>query len=226
MTLLLHNIRLPLASFTLKLDVSLNHHVTGIFGSSGAGKTSLLDLAAGLRRAESARIQLGDQLLTDTAQRIEVPAHRRRIGYVPQDLALFPHLSVRQNLLYGCPAESEERFSYAHVTELLEIGGLAGRRIHDLSGGEKQRVALGRALLASPQLLILDEPLTSLDYALKRKVLPYLSRIRDEYPLPMLYVSHDPSELAELCDEILVLERGEVIAQGKPDETLPRLRSP
>ena len=188
--------------------------VTAICGPSGAGKTSLLDLIAGLRRPESAFIQLDDRVLTHTAAGTRVPARHRQIGYVPQDLALFPHLSVRKNLLYGCRPESEPNqghlFSFAHVTAVLEIESLTDRRVNNLSGGEKQRVALARALLASPRLLLLDEPLANLDDALKAKILPYLTRIRDEFRLPMLYVTHDLDEVQALGAPVLRLDRGKL----------------
>lgn len=213
MKLLLKNISLPLADFALTIDVDIQNQVTGVFGPSGAGKTSLLDLIAGLRRPKSAFIQLGDRVLTDTATRTAVPTRHRQIGYVPQDLALFPHLSVRQNLLYGRKEirTPDPLFSLEHVTQVLEIQPLTGRRVTHLSGGEKQRVALARALLASPQLLLLDEPLASLDTVLKSKIIPYLARIRDEFHIPMLYVTHDWNEVQSLCAEVLIMERGQIV---------------
>jgi molybdate transport system ATP-binding protein len=218
MNLALKNISLPLAQFTLEADIAIENQVTAIFGPSGAGKTSLLDLIAGLRRPKSAFIQLGERVLTDTARNVEVPTREREIGYVPQDLALFPHLSVRQNLLYGCQGAGETGglFSYAHVTEVLEISPLAERRVNHLSGGEKQRVALARALLTSPRLLLLDEPLGSLDTGLKSRIIPYLARIRDEFKVPMLYVTHEWSEVQALCGEALILERGRFVRRGDP----------
>jgi molybdate transport system ATP-binding protein len=172
-------------------------------------------LIAGLRRPKSAFVQLGDRILTDTTNGTHVPARQRQIGYVPQDLALFPHLSVRRNLLYGHKPGSEANdgglFSYGHVTEVLEIQTLADRGVTNLSGGEKQRVALARALLTSPRLLLLDEPLANLDRALKAKILPYLIRIRDEFHLPMLYVTHDLDEVRPLCEQVLTLERGNIV---------------
>jgi molybdate transport system ATP-binding protein len=214
MSLRLKQIVLPLSEFTLEVDVEIVGQVTAICGPSGAGKTSLLDLIAGLRRPEAAFIQMGDSVLTDTAARKNLPARQRHIGYVPQDLALFPHLSVRKNLVYGHKSEDEiahgHLFSYEHVTEVLEIQSLAERSIRNLSGGEKQRVALARALLTSPQLLLLDEPLANLDVALKAKIIPYLARIRDEFHLPMLYVTHDLDEVRALCEQVLRLERGKL----------------
>lgn len=220
MYLLLQKISLALADFTLEVDVELHSQVTAVFGPSGAGKTSLLDLIAGLRRPQSAFIQLNERVLTDTSNRVQVPTRLRQIGYVPQDLALFPHLSVRQNLLYGYNAsvETNHLFSFEHVTQVLEIQSLALRSVTDLSGGEKQRVALARALLTSPRLLLLDEPLASLDLNLKWKIIPYLARIRDEFRLPMLYITHDPEEVRALCDEVLVINRGCIITRSRTAE--------
>lgn len=213
MKLLLKNISLPLAEFPLTIDVEIQNQVTAIFGPSGAGKTSLLDLIAGLRHPISALVQLDERVLTDTTTRTHVPTRLRQIGYVPQDLALFPHLSVKQNLLYGAKGTRTPgtAFGYEHVTQVLEIQPLADRRITNLSGGEKQRVALARALLTSPQLLLLDEPLASLDSMLKSKIIPYLARVRDEFHIPMLYVTHDWSEVEALCSEALIMERGKIV---------------
>ncbi|MBC8095198.1 MAG: ATP-binding cassette domain-containing protein [Akkermansiaceae bacterium] len=221
--LILKNILLPLADFVLEIDLELHCQVTAIFGPSGAGKTSLLDLIAGLRRPKSALITLDHQILTDTAAGVSVATRLRRIGYVPQDLALFPHLSVKENLLYGHrpDANSNRVFRYEHVTEVFEIQSLTERRIQNLSGGEKQRVALARALLSSPRLLLLDEPLASLDAGLKSRIIPYLARIRDEFPIAMLYVTHDWPEVQPLCSEVLVMERGRVLRRGKPTELSP-----
>jgi len=220
MNLTLKRISLSLAEFTLAAEAVMQCQVTGIFGPSGAGKTSLLDLIAGLRRPRSAFIQLGEFVLTDTAAGVQVPTRHRRVGYVPQDLALFPHLSVRQNLLYGHKGFSTSGglFDFEHVARVLEIEPLVARGINRLSGGEKQRVALARALLASPRLLLLDEPLASLDTGLKSRIIPYLARIRDEFHLPMLYVTHDWSEVIALCQEVLVLERGQFVRRGNPTD--------
>lgn len=220
MTLLLKNISVPLAPFALEVDVEVRGRVTAIFGPSGAGKTSLLDLVAGLRRADSAFIQIGEQVLTDTARGVSVPSRRRGIGYVPQDLALFPHLSVRQNLLYGQKSGNgaDGSFTFERVVEILEIESLVQRRVTGLSGGEKQRVALARALLSSPRLLLLDEPLASLDAPLRARILPYLARIRDEFRVPMLYVTHDRFETLALADEMVVLVAGKVAQNGPVQE--------
>lgn len=222
MKLVLREVRVPLAHFTLEVDVEVAREVTGLFGPSGAGKTTLLDLVAGLRRASSAYIELDGRVLTDTARGEEVPARERRIGYVPQDGALFPHLSVRGNLLYGRKRGEEEAegFSLERVTGVLEIGRLLDRRVGGLSGGEKQRVALARALLSSPRLLLLDEPLAALERQLKERILEYLRQVRDEFRVPMIYVSHATDEILALCDEVLVLEQGRLMARGEPAAVL------
>ncbi len=228
MKLVLRDVRCPLAHFTLALDVEITHDVTALFGPSGAGKTTALDLIAGLRRAPSAYIELDGRVLTDTAGAAgrEVPARDRHIGYVPQDGALFPHLSVRGNLLYGSKGgargEGKGDTSHERVTEVLDIGHLLDRRIGGLSGGERQRVALARALLSSPRLLLLDEPLASLDEELRTRVLDYLKRVRDELRVPMLYVSHSRREVVELCEEVLVLDRGVLKGKGEPRALLFR----
>src|SRR5215831_17605581 len=216
MKLALKTICLPLVEFTLEVDVELGGDITAIFGPSGAGKTSLLDLIAGLRRPKSAVIELNGKMLCDTRNGINVSTRLRELGYVPQDLALFPHLSVRQNLLYGCKAEDNGKsmFSFDHVVDVLDIQPLVRRGVTELSGGEKQRVALARALLASPKLLLLDEPLASLDLSLKTRIIPYLARVRDEFRIPMLYVTHDRHEVLALADEIVVLVNGKVAQTG------------
>jgi molybdate transport system ATP-binding protein len=220
MSLLLKGISLPLAPFTLEVDVEIRGRFTAIFGPSGSGKTSLLELVAGLRPARSAFIQLGDRVLTDTAKGVFVPIRQRGIGYVPQYLALFPHLSVRQNLLYGRKSggETNRLFAFERIVELLELQPLVQRGVTELSGGEKQRVALARALLAAPRLLLLDEPLASLDLKLKMRIIPYLARVRDEFHIPTLYVTHDRSETLALADEMVVLVNGKVEQSGSVQE--------
>lgn len=222
MSLHLQGVRLPLGEFGLEVDVELQAHVTAFFGASGAGKTTLLDIIAGLRRPEAGRVRLHDKVLSDSAQKVFVPAYKRQIGYVPQDLALFPHLTVRHNLLFGRKSNTEHGgdSSFTTVTDMLDISGLVDRRIGQLSGGEKQRVALGRALLSEPRLLLLDEPLASLDAALKDRILPYLRQIRDVFDIPIVYVSHDPREVLALCDEVLTIEQGRFIRRGKPLQVL------
>jgi molybdate transport system ATP-binding protein len=220
MTLLLKNLELPTPHFTLAIDAVLDGRVTGFVGPSGSGKTTLLELIAGLRKPARGEIALNETILTGTTPRVFLAPERRKIGYMPQDGALFPHLSVRKNLLYGF-GKSHERpagLSFDHVVDVLEISSLLDRAIATLSGGEKQRVALGRALLAAPKLLLLDEPLASLDAALKERLLPYLVRVRDEFTIPMIYVTHSPDEVVALCDEVLILRSGKIEKRGRPAE--------
>jgi molybdate transport system ATP-binding protein len=223
MSLLLKNISLPLNPFTLEVDVEIHGRVTAI-GPSGSGKTSLLELVAGLRRAKSAFIQFDDRVLTDVSRGIVVPVRQRGIGYVPQELALFPHLSVRQNLLYGRKSgrETNRLFTFERIVEILEIQPLVQRGVTELSGGEKQRVALARALLSAPRLLLLDEPLASLDLKLKMRIIPYLARIRDEFHTPMLYVTHDRFETLALADQMVVLVNGKIEQTGSVQEVFSR----
>jgi molybdate transport system ATP-binding protein len=224
MSLILKNISLPLAPFTLEVDVEIHGRVTVIFGPSGSGKTSLLEVVAGLRAARTAFIQLDDWVLTDVARGVFVPIRQRGVGYVPQDLALFPHLSVRQNLLYGRKSgrDKERVFPFERIVEILEIQPLLQRGVTQLSGGEKQRVALARALLAAPRLLLLDEPLASLDLKLKMRILPYLARVRDEFRIPMLYVTHDRLETLALADRMVVLVNGKIEQTGPVQEVFSR----
>jgi molybdate transport system ATP-binding protein len=214
-------LRLPLSAFVLEVDARLGARITGVFGASGAGKTTLLEVIAGLRRPATGRIALDGVVLCDAGRGFSLAPERRQIGYVPQDVALFPHLSVRQNLCYshaaGTPGH-RPAITYAHVVEVLNLAGFAERRVGSLSGGERQRVAFGRAVLAAPRLLLLDEPLDGLDAALKERVIPYLLTIRDEFGIPMLYVSHDPNEVVALCDDVLLLDRGRCARRGPPAE--------
>jgi molybdate transport system ATP-binding protein len=220
MNLRFGNVSLRLNGFTLDLDLALDKKVTALFGSSGAGKTTVLELVAGLKRPDRGAIELDGVSLVDVSRGVFVPARNRAIGYVPQDLALFPHLSVRRNVVYGLKKEGAPalKISREKLCRVLEIERLLDRMPDSLSGGEKQRVAIARALLTSPKLLLLDEPLTSLDQSLKERVLPYLERLRDEFTIPMLYVSHSPEELIALCDDVIVLQKGRCLAHGLPDE--------
>ena len=219
MNLEITRLRLPLSAFALEVDAHLAARITGVFGASGAGKTSLLEVLAGLRRPAAGRIVLDHLVLADAARGFSLAPDRRGIGYVPQDDALFPHLNVRQNLCYshaaGQPGPRPE-ITYAHVVEVLNLADLTERRVGSLSGGERQRVAFGRAVLAAPRLLLLDEPLDGLDAELKERVIPYLLTIRDEFGIPMLYVSHNPDEIVALCDDVLLLDRGRCARRGPP----------
>jgi molybdate transport system ATP-binding protein len=205
-----------LGEFTLEASFTSEGRVTGLFGASGAGKTSLINMIAGLLRPDRGSIVIDGETLDDTTARIHVPAHRRRIGYVFQDARLFPHLDVRQNLDYGRRMNrlADDPAQRARVTDLLDISGLLDRRPGQLSGGERQRVALGRALLSKPRLLLLDEPLGSLDEERKVEILPYLVRLRDEANVPMVYVSHDAAEMRQLATQIVMLRHGRVTAFG------------
>ena len=205
-----------LGEFSIEASFASEGRVTGLFGASGAGKSSLINMIAGLLRPDRGVIALDGETLDDTAAHIHLPAYRRRIGYVFQDARLFPHLDVRQNLDYGRRMNrlADDPAQRSRITDLLDIGGLMDRRPGKLSGGERQRVALGRALLSKPRLLLLDEPLGSLDEGRKDEILPYLVRLRDEANVPMVYVSHDAAELRQLATQIVMLQRGRVTALG------------
>jgi molybdate transport system ATP-binding protein len=201
-------------SFRLLARVDIGAGVTGVCGPSGSGKSTLLALLAGLLKPQQGRILFGEETLVDTTGKRFVPAWRRHFGLVFQDGQLFPHLSVRSNLLYGfrhLDAE-ERRFDLCAVADLLEISDLLDRRTTQLSGGERQRVALGRALLYSPRLLLLDEPLSSLDERLKQQILPFLKRVKEETQIPMIYVSHSPTEVDYLADRVLRIDDGVLTA--------------
>ena len=211
-----------LGEFSVEVAFTSAGRVTGLFGASGAGKTSLINMIAGLLRPDRGSIAIDGETLDDTGASLHVPAHRRRIGYVFQDARLFPHLDIRQNLDYGRRMNrlAADPAQHKRVTDLLDIGHLLDRRPGKLSGGERQRVALGRALLAQPRLLLLDEPLGSLDEERKVEILPYLVRLRDEANVPMVYVSHDADEMRQLATQVVMLRRGRVVAFGGP-EVLP-----
>ena len=202
-----------------ELHVSIEVATPGIvalFGRSGCGKTTLINIVAGLLRAERALVEVDGVVLEDSAKDIRLAPEQRRIGYVFQDSRLFPHMNVDKNLRYGerrAPA-GERRIGVDKVIELLGLGGLLHRRPHALSGGERQRVALGRALLSQPRLLLLDEPLASLDAARRDEVLPYLEMLRDEFALPIVYVSHQFDEVLRLASHVVLLDQGKVLAQG------------
>ncbi len=199
--------------------------ITALFGRSGAGKTSIVNLIAGLRRPESGRIALNGETLFDSERGIDVPPERRRIGYVFQEGRLFPHLTVAGNLRYGMKrVRADERtVSLDHVVALLGLGGFLERSPAELSGGEKQRVALGRALLSSPRLLLMDEPLASLDASRKADILPFIEGLRDELNIPVVYVSHVIDEIVRLADRVVLISDGHVAAQGPVDNVMSRI---
>ncbi len=219
-------VRLDRGAFSLDADLDLpDHGVSSVFGHSGSGKTTLLRILAGLERAPGAVIAVGDETWQDDARGVYVPTHRRGIGYVFQEASLFEHLDVRANLEFGLkrlPREAR-RFEIGPVTELLGIEHLLKQRPATLSGGERQRAAIARTLLASPRLLLMDEPLAALDMKRKQEILPYLERLHEELALPVVYVSHSADEVARLADYLVVLEQGRVLASGPLSETLARL---
>jgi molybdate transport system ATP-binding protein len=222
-------IRLDRGDFLLDVDLDLPQRgVSALFGHSGSGKTTILRALAGLERAPGGYVALGDEVWQDEANGIFVPVHRRALGYVFQEASLFPHLSVRANLDFGRRrvAAAERRFAPAAVAELLGIGHLLERRPDSLSGGERQRAAIARALLASPRLLLMDEPLAALDLHRKQEILPYLERLHDELAIPIVYVSHAPDEVARLADHLVLLDAGKVVASGPLGETLARADLP
>jgi molybdate transport system ATP-binding protein len=203
------DIELTQGSFHLAATVRIDARAAALFGPSGAGKTTILDAIAGLRAPSRGSIVVNGRVLFSSAARVDVPPHHRHVGYVPQDVALFPHMLVRGNLLYGRhPGVSPD---LSRVVGMLEIEGLLDRRVTDLSGGERQRVALGRALMSGPSLLLLDEPLAAVDVPLRRRILPYLQRVRDELTVPIIYVSHDREEVEELADVVVKVEGGRVV---------------
>jgi molybdate transport system ATP-binding protein len=212
-------------AFALAAKFESAGRLTALFGRSGAGKSTIVNMIAGLVRPEQGRIAVDGTALVDRARGIDVPPHRRRVGYVFQEGRLFPHLTVRQNLLYGrwFAPRAERKVSLDTVVGILGIGHLLGRSPSRLSGGEKQRVAIGRALLASPRVLLLDEPLAALDTARKEEILPYIERLRDEIGMPMVYVSHAIGEVARLADTLVVMADGRVQAAGPVTEVLSRL---
>jgi len=226
MSLQLQHVRFALSRFDLEIDTTFDRAIVGIFGPSGAGKTILLELISGLRRPDSGTLTLDDATLFDANASKNLPPRCRKIGYVPQDLALFPHLNVRANLIYGHRPSSAANglFTLEHVAAVMEITSLLDRDVTTLSGGEQQRVAFARAILSAPRLLLLDEPMSSLDSRLKQRLVPFLLRIRDEFHIPLIYVTHDAGELTSLCDEVLLLESGRITGRGSPAEILSAAR--
>lgn len=220
------DVRHRLGGFALQAQFGSDGGLTALFGPSGSGKTSLVNIIGGLIRPEHGRVVVDGQVLLDTQAGIDLPSHRRRIGYVFQEARLFPHLTVRQNLLFGrwfAPRLAPATTELDAVLELLGIGHLLARRPAGLSGGEKQRVAIGRALLAKPRLLLMDEPLASLDEARKAEILPHIERLRDELHIPIIYVSHAVAEVARLATTLAVMEQGRVVVAGPGAEVMTRL---
>ncbi len=202
--------------FALRVDARIGQRVTGLFGPSGAGKSTLIQLIAGLERPDRGRIALDGRPLFDADRGINVPPQHREVGVVFQEPRLFPHFSVERNLIFGRPRgrHSEAKHECRRIVDMLELGQLLHRRPLQLSGGERQRVALGRALICRPKCLLFDEPLVALDRRLKQQIIPYLQRVRDEWSVPMVYVSHDLGELLQLTRSLIVIDRGMIVSQG------------
>ncbi|MDP0499894.1 MAG: ATP-binding cassette domain-containing protein [Verrucomicrobiota bacterium JB022] len=217
-------IRLPLDRFSLSIEVASEAQVSGLFGPSGSGKTSLLEVVAGLRKAARGKVTFGDEVWQDSSRRIFRPTQKRLVGYVPQGNLLFPHWDVRRNLLAGERRARRlgpsHKATYEQVVKVLELGPLLARSTRDLSGGESQRVALGRALCSGARLLLLDEPMASLDSSLRLRIIDYLQRIKHEFGTRMIIVSHQPLDLLAICDEVYVLNAGKLQASGSPVEVL------
>ena len=211
-----------LGTFELRCSAEFGPGITAVFGPSGSGKTTLLNCVAGLIRPDKGEIGVLGQTVYSSARGVGIPPERRGVGYVFQDSALFPHMSVEDNIRYGHKLTPEARraVSLERVVDLLQLHHLMDRGVSDLSGGEKQRVALARALAASPRLLLLDEPVSSLDLAFRGLILRYLKQVRDELGIPMVYVSHSISEVIALADDVLVLSDGEQVTQGRPSAVL------
>jgi molybdate transport system ATP-binding protein len=221
------NIRHPLGRIELDVAMSTGDGLTALVGASGAGKTSVLNIVAGLLRPRHGVVRIDDDVVVDTARGIWRPAHARRVGYVFQEPRLFPHLTVRHNLMFGqwFGRSRPKRIAFDDVVDLMGLGALLARRPPKLSGGEAQRVALGRALLSQPRLLLLDEPLASVDVARREQVLPYLDRLRAELSLATIYVTHTLSEVASRAECLITLHEGKVISTDHPQGVVPCLTS-
>jgi molybdate transport system ATP-binding protein len=228
---LFFDLKLVQGDFALEIRESSRVEVLGLFGPSGSGKTTLLETIAGLRTPARGAIKIGGATLFDSAHGVDLPPRDRHIGYVPQDVLLFPHLDVRSNLLYGAGAAEARRGSAEARTrgsseaakaglrplaDILDIGPLLNRRVNNLSGGERQRVAIGRALMTNPALMLLDEPFAAVDRARREQILPYLLRLRRELHVPLVYVTHDAHELSQIADRVMVIDNGRVVTAGPP----------
>lgn len=209
------DITLPRKNFTLKIKESFSQGITGIFGPSGAGKSSLLHSIAGIAHPNSGRIVIEEKVIFDHQQRINTPIEKRHIGYVFQEGRLFPHMSVKENLCYGLKKSSKEEIGYNEVVDLLNLGHILQSKPSRISGGERQRTALGRALLSSPDILLLDEPFSAVDINLRRQILPFILNIQQRIKMPILVVSHDLPDLLKLTNSLLIIQDGRVLAHGE-----------
>jgi len=219
------DVKRRLGTFLLDVNFSAEGGLTAFFGRSGSGKTSLVNLLAGLDTPDSGSIKVNGATLFDSSSGINLPAHKRRLGYVFQDSRLFPHMSVRQNLNYGsrfAPA-GDQRQDFDEIITLLGITSLLERRPNSLSGGEKQRVAIGRALLAQPRLLLMDEPLASVDAGRKGEIISFVENLRDQLNIPIVYVSHAMNEVIRLADTMVILDGGTAVAAGGVEDIMSRL---
>jgi molybdate transport system ATP-binding protein len=209
--------------FTLDVGFVASQGVTGIIGRSGAGKSMLLSTIAGLQRPDEGTIKLGNAALFDRTRNIDLSPEHRELGMVFQNARLFPHMTVQSNLIYSRRNTQASLATFDEIVDLLGISHLLARRPHHLSGGEKQRVAIGRALLSAPSALLMDEPLASLDLARRREIMPFLEQLRRRFSLPILYVSHNLDETLRLADTVLVMDQGKIVASGQVEETLSRI---
>ena len=218
------NVRLKhqLGDVLIDVDFQTSSRLTAIFGKSGSGKTSVINMIAGLVKPAKGLIVVDDRVLFDSNSGVNIPIHQRRIGYVFQDGLLFPHLNVEQNLNFGVRfnRHAKQALNANDIISLLGLQALLKRKPINLSGGEKQRVAIGRALMSNPSLLLMDEPMASLDEARKSEILPYIEKLRDVMNIPIIYVSHAKDEVMRLASDVIHIENGKVVAQGAP--TLPQ----
>ncbi|MDI1232293.1 MAG: molybdenum ABC transporter ATP-binding protein [Methylobacter sp.] len=229
MTTILARFQLDYGDFTLDVDLKLpGTGITVLFGHSGSGKTTLLRCIAGLQHAPQGKLEINGTVWQDSERKLFLPTHKRPLGYVFQEANLFPHLTVQDNLHYGLKRikQNSGTVKLEHAVELLGIGHLMERMPERLSGGERQRVAIARALALNPEILLMDEPLASLDFKRKQEILPFLSRLHQQLDIPVLYVTHSQQEVAQLADTLVIMEDGRALASGPLSETQSRLDVP
>lgn len=203
-----YNIFLPRRDFDLELKGCFDKGITGIYGPSGAGKTSFFNVLAGLERPRKGSVSLNGRVLTDCAKKIHIPVHKRRIGVVFQEKLLFPHLSVKDNLLFGLPYVKDKKVDFEEAVELLDLSAVLEAKPHEISGGEQQRTAMGRAILTSPDLLLLDEPFNAVDYCRRTSILSYIKRLERALSIPLLIISHDLTDLQSLTGRVSLIHKG------------------